>query len=250
MRIATFGSCMSWNIGLTYRKLFGGKVVSAVYHNRSDHFLACHIDKRITLPPFKEMLPLLLSEAEEQKEPEERATQILRNQYPDGIGLHRLGKLGILFPTAVKARKIDLLLLDNYIDLAGRMIRCIDGPLAGTQVFLRASDFLPTSGKWELGPSLGVDESLANMGRIVAWVREHSPDTHIAFCCFPHNTYEGKPEWVERASSFSSRLDLPGTLTIPALDVPKSMQTKHKQHFEVAFYAALAGIVHQRFEGY
>ena len=244
--VVTFGSCLSRYTSNHLVRLFGGRIISSVYHNRSDAFCGRLLDKTWHLDPMDEIRAALLKEDEQGSDDDNKASQILRNQYFETIGLHRLSKGMSLF-TAVQSGQVDLFVVDNYMDLAARLISQPHKPHSG--LFLRLNDFAAPAGAtesshgWATGDYLSPAAGVKAMSRILDFFRHHNPDARIVFINFPYNTYGSSPERVARTQEYERLFQYENSEIIPCLTIPEMNQTEQKMHFKPPQYAAYAGII-------
>ena len=246
--IVTFGSCLSRYTSNHYVRLFGGKIISSVYHNRSDAFCGRLLDQSWYIDPFDEIKSSLLKEEQQSSNQDNNSTQILKNQYLETIGLHRLSSGQPLFD-AVKSGKVDLFVVDNYMDLAARLVKQPSKPTSG--LFLRIYDFaVPEKIKdrskgeaWAIGEHLSPEDGIKYMSRILDFFREYNPAARIVFINFPHNTYSHSPERVARTQEYERLFNYQGCDIIPCMTIPEMNQTEDKMHFKPTQYAAYAGLI-------
>ena len=242
MRIATFGSCLSRYTANNFTYLFGGKVVSSVYHNRSDIFLGRFIDGTIDDLEMSEINDLLKT-VDGKVPADSSANRILENQTREGHGRHRLSK-GITFLDVLDTKAADIVIFDNYMDISAKMLE-IDGTQEGSKWFLRPNDLKdPTSCRPAdlLDPEVGAEA----MVKIIDHTRKMLPDAHIVYCNFPHNTYEKTPERVRRTIAYEkaiSKVKDRSFSFIPSLAVPTKFQTHERQHYKPEMYCAYAGAI-------
>lgn len=237
MRIGTFGSCLSRYTANQFVKLFGGKIITSVYHNRSDAFVGRFVDNTWGQCEFSEVASQLVESFDGENDKDNMPINILRNQYPQTMGLHRLAH-GKPFIEAVEEKLIDILFVDNYMDIAAKLVSNNEG----YGYFLRMGDFSTASPNWHVGDYLSPESGVENMRKIIGHVKGLSPDLNIVFLNFPHNTYQGNLDRVKRTKLYEELFDYPGVHVVPCLDVPEIYQTNQKQHFKVQQYAAYAGI--------
>lgn len=243
--VVTFGSCLSRYTSNHLVRLFGGKIISSVYHNRSDAFCGRLLDKNWHVDPIENIRAVLLKEDEQSSDDDNKASQILRNQYYDTIGLHRLSKGMPLF-TAVQSGLVDLFVVDNYMDLAARLVSQKNKPDSG--LFLRLNDFAaPANQSGEQGLATGdyLSPVAATkcMYRILDFFKLHNPNARIVFINFSHNTYANSPERVARTVEYERLFHYEQCDIIPCLTIPKMNQTEDKMHFKPPQYAAYAGLI-------
>ena len=238
--IVTFGSCLSRFTSQRYIRFFGGgKLISSVYHNRSDAFCGRLLDQSWHVDPFDDILASLIQETQKQ-DADSEATQMLKNQYPATIGLHRLSTGCPLFD-AVKSGNVDLFIVDNYMDLAARLISQPGKPTSG--LFLKLNSIQDKNTPWEMGTYLSPADGVKHMYRILDFFRKYNPHARIVFINFPHNTYSDSPDRVARTKEYEQLFDYPYCDIIPCMTIPEVNQTEVKMHFEPMQYAAYAGVI-------
>lgn len=242
MKIATFGSCLSRYIGNNYTYLFGGKIVSSVYHNRSDIFVERFIEKVADHLNHRDIADKLVAQKIDMPI-ESKAEVILSNQYAESVGKHRLNN-GVQFIDLLENKQVDLIILDNYMDLGAKLVS-VDDTKLGSKWFLRPNDLKDPSA-CRPGDFLPPDQGVQSMLAIIKHIQLKVPKARIVFCNFPHNTYSAYPERVERTKQYekiiSSKAD--GSFTIiPCTNVPERFQTHEKQHFKKEMYCGYAGII-------
>jgi len=242
MKIATFGSCLSRYIGNNYTYLFGGKIVSSVYHNRSDIFVERFIDKVAGQLTHHDIADKLVAQKIDTPI-ESKAEVILSNQYADSIGKHRLNN-GVQFIDLLESKKVDLVILDNYMDLGAKLMS-VDGTMPGSKWFIRPNDLKDPSA-CRPGSFLPPEQGVQSMLTLIKQIQLMVPKAKVVFCNFPHNTYHAFPERVERTRQYekiiSSKADGSFAL-IPSIAVPERFQTHEKQHFKKEMYCGYAGII-------
>ena len=239
MNIATFGSCLSRYTASHYTKLFGGKIISSVYHNRSDAFVGKFIDKNWKDIEF-DVLSSFLSKSTEDLNVDNLPINILKNQYEEWMGLHGLKK-GIPFIESVNNKLIDFVIMDNYMDLSARLMQ----HESSAKFFLRPKDIFINKEGWVKEDFLDPVEGASGMLKIVNFIRSKSPKTKILFINFPFNTYLESMERVERTKAYENLFSEYDIRSIPCLSIHESFQTKDKQHFKPQQYAGYAGMAYQ-----
>ncbi len=121
--IATFGSCFSRRVADEYIKVFGGNLVSSVYHNRSDYFYKQHIKSRKSNETLLSLIDKLSSDSRYLPSSiMDDPLFILNNQRFENVGKHNLGFSDNFFEI-VEGTSVDLFILDNYIDILARLHR-------------------------------------------------------------------------------------------------------------------------------
>jgi len=240
MQIITFGSCLSRYTANHFVKLFGGTIISSVFHNRSDAFVGKFVDKNWIITPEPEIAKLL--KIDKNVNIDDISSRLLHNQYAQWMGLHRLGK-GIPLFKALNKKLGDLIIIDNYIDISARLMSKEKDDRAA--IFLRQLDFKDDVTPWLLGDYLSTDLAVESMHKIINYFRKNLPNAVIVFLNFPYNTYESKPDRVKRSKDFENAFKLENDLVIPALTVHPNFQTRESSHYKPQQYAAYAGIVYQ-----
>lgn len=223
-----------------YVRLFGGSIISSVYHNRSDAFYKRFVTKEWGgIPISKDREDNL--DIEKGKNIDEQRSQILKNQTESGIGYHRLSKGRQLFDAL--ALNPDLIIMDNYMDLSARLIITDPNTCEGYFARLNPSESNLTEGflGGYLDPIEAVDYSL----KIATFFTSLSPKTKMVMINFPYNTYNDK-EREARTKKFERLYNHSAVLSIPCLTINKDYQTKDKQHFRIPQYAAYAAIINTK----
>lgn len=245
--IIAFGSCLSRYTAREYIKGHGGVLLSSVYHNRSDAFVKRFLSEEWNAVDVEKMMhDFSISAASLEDEGTDSVPyQILKNQTYDAIGLHRL-KNGTPFFDAIESKKVDLILVDNYMDLSAKFL-IFEGCLE-KNIFLaienKSVSGLTVPEGWTLGGILPVEEAVACMGRILDYLRERQPLAKIVFMNFPHNTYAQNPDRVARTKLYESSLKKEGVYFIPCLDIPEDRQTEKRSHFTASQYRIYADLAH------
>ena len=240
MKIITFGSCLSRLTAQRYIRIFGGEVISSVFHNRSDCFLGRFVDRTESFIPYEDLLTMLVPASDEGGNPDDNSTRLVANQYEQFLGLHRLTP-GVQVFEALQQPDVGLIIFDNFNDLRARMLRLKSNP--NIQVFLRPKDFKDPEA-WELGPELDPVEGAKAMSRILHLFKQLAPQAAVTFINLPHNTYSlrgGTSAKADQIIAYEQALDFDQGLIIPCAEIRPSQQTADPQHFTSDQYAAYAG---------
>ncbi|WP_424753384.1 hypothetical protein [Methylobacterium sp.] len=240
MRIVTFGSCLSRSTVAQFIRMYGGELISSVYHNRSDAFMGRFIDKDWTEYPYDEFVSIFRPASIEGVSIEKNPSIILRNQYLPWIGSHGLDEY-VSFLEAVKSEP-DLIVVDNHVDLGARLLARKGDDKAGIFSMLGGT---PKNLNWELRERLAIKESIHSMKRFLSWIHESAPKATIVFINFPYVTYVDAPERVKRTKSFEADFSSDHAVVVPCLDVPMHERSPDPQHFRSPMYARYAGIIMQ-----
>lgn len=249
-RIVTFGSCLSFYTAREYVRLFGGKVVSTVYHNRSDAFVGKMLDKAWPVIPMAELqkeLGIEDTRVDKTQNIDSIPYKILRNQFQDYMGLHRLPQGTPLFEI-LESQDVDIIIVDNYMDLSARLAIADNDDSQAIFLTLNKKYVDVKSGgrDWQIGGFLPPAEGVRHMRRILDFFHKAVPGAHVIFMHFPHSTYADSPERVARTKEYEALLSSHrDTYVIPCLNIRKPFRTQQKQHFATGQYCAYAAMVHQ-----
>lgn len=241
MNILTFGSCLSRFTANQYCRIFGGKVISSVYQNRSDSFVGNYIDYSLESFKFEELEPFL---ALTPTSSEEFGTlSIVKDQLKNTVGLHVLPNREGLFDTLGVA-DVDIIIADNFVDIGARLMYRENN--INKKIFLRKHDINNFDNSWRTTELLSVEEGVCNMGKVLKYFRSFYKDAYIVFINFPCNTYYESPKRVERTLNYQDKfnLDMDKFLLLKSLDVPAQYQTNERQHYTSEHYAYCAGMIY------
>lgn len=233
LNIVTFGSCLSRYIARAYKRLYGGEIVSTVYHNRSDYFVDCFVE-RIAKPFSIEINEVLIPKLEVELNEDSRS--IVLNQTPENIGKHKLDtELGLF--EVLERGDVQLVIFDNFMDVSARI-----STGKGATGFLRRGDYENYDAHFSLGGYIDPGMSSKYFTRIVDFFSARVPSAQLCFVHFPYNTYEDEARRI-RSLNFLKSFTHPRALNIPPLDVPKIYRTEEPSHFAEPQYAAYAGMI-------
>lgn len=243
--IMTFGSCFARRIAEQYVRVFGGKVISSVYHNRSDYFCQQFIDG---VGVNHELDTLIKSIKKPEnfmvENPDRDPFILLKNQHIDHIGLHSL-KNGNNFLNALETKKIDIIIIDNFMDILARLYQQDTKKL----FFLpqpRIDELNATSyinKDWVLGELLDPQEGAEHLSRIVNHIHMKRPEANIFYANFPSTAYEQHLEKKNRFEQYRKSFKNIHCHSIAPIQILRSCKTEDKQHFSPTLYAAYAGII-------
>ncbi len=251
MKIAAFGSCLS-NITIARMQRFGFEQLLSVHHNRSDAFLKYFVDRSSPQIPYDALMAKFVFKPEL----EEETRKYIRNQYVEGLGYHdlmaRKAANGLDFFREIKEEKFDVILMDNFMDLASKMAVWKDHPVYGdSPVFFNFGSFeneteLLSEFDYTYDYLSGQQSAINNM-RIYKWLRRMQPDAKIYFMCYHGCSSTDNPRRQKAARDFYIKLSQLATfedlILIPPLDVAENWQkgTEDWPHFQDPVYDALAG---------
>jgi hypothetical protein len=241
MKIVTFGSCLSRLSALAFKATRPAKIASVVYHNRADIFVNRWIVKTAPLPSQE-----LYSRIRFIPGHEPRARMMFNNQTASGIGHHSMKKrLGFIsnpnFFKIVQKKKVDLIVLDNYVDLVGKQLLPRNGE--GGSVFMAANAAENILELYEMEEKRPNIEILVEAWyQIITWLRLFQPDCPIVFLNFPFHQHPSA-QVARRSQQFANTFKPQGVITIPNMAVHTSL-IKDRSHFAPIQYAMYAGILH------
>jgi hypothetical protein len=246
MKAMAFGSCMS---NLTIAALmasFDFEQTHSIHHNRSDNFIRYYIDRTSEMIPESYFDELLVYKAHS----ESQAKQFLQNQYPAYIGFHDLlhkKDPGSTFFDDIRNQQFDVILLDNFMDIAARLMIHRQHPAYSQSPLFLNTGFYNNK---EVIESLEPERSAENWIVIYRWLRQYQPTAKMFFLPYHSCTSTSSPARYERARAFYPALkklaqdeDLH---IIPPLSPPMHL-TKGEEnwpHFEKSVYRGLAGYVY------
>lgn len=237
-KILTFGSCLSRFTAEQYK---WGKIIASVYHNRSDVFVGKFLDRDWVPYDLQNVLSYLKTDTQ-QTNLDNKSYNIICNQYEhELLGQHRIKKAKPFFEL-LKTETLDLIIMDGFIDLTARLATL--GSFNKEGLFLRMSDvFEEKRQEWEWGKLLDIQESIANIQKIINFFKHHQPQAQIAFIHFPHIGYNDKPHLVERMKNYELLFQANNILIVPSLEVYPEHLINHKQHFAKNHYKRYACII-------
>lgn len=228
MLVVSIGSCFSKRVA---RQIEGANLISSVYHNRSDVLLTAIRSKGATLKPRAKICELMGIPIDGTDE--FSPFSVISNQSAEGFGLHDLPE-GVPILQALSRMKLDLILIDNFMDLSAKLYRT---PLGN--YFCRYSGFEPPEGL-RLRRKLSPQESAANFEQIVDLLRGMQPTAKIVFLQFPTNNYPDREKWVW-SWEFRDALRLPEEVSnVHPRKVKPRWPDKEPHHFHYRTYSRYA----------
>ncbi len=253
MKVMVFGSCMSNLAAFELIHTYGFEQTHSVHHNRSDAFLTYYVDKT------NDMIPLEYWESKliYKEDPRGEAKQFLINQYPEGLGFHGMmdkKRPGKSFIEDVEEIQADVILMDNFMDIAAKLVYSNSDPFRATRPLFLNHGFYQN--EMELAQEyvhteyLTPTESAENWLRIYRWLRERQPKAHIFFLPYHSCSSYAAPDRYRRARDFYLEFEplardedlflIPPVETVPEL-------TKGEEdwpHFQIPIYKGLAGYIY------
>ncbi|GAB0117268.1 hypothetical protein [Acidisoma sp. 7E03] len=252
MKAMAFGSCMSNLTIASLVSLYDFEQSHSIHHNRSDNFIKYYIDKTASMIPEEHIDQILVYNPSSEKQ----AKQFLQNQYENHIGFHDLAHKkspGKSFFVDFREQKIDVILLDNFMDVAARLMKSKDPLYPDSPLFLNPGFYenrndIESKFSWE--PYLTPEESARNWVKIYRWLRGIQPESKIFFLPYHYCTSKSVPDRFRRIRDFypvlkdaSAGEDLH---IIPPLSPPVHL-TKGAEdwpHFQKPVYRGLAGYIY------
>lgn len=234
MRIATVGSCLSRQ---TAKVIPRGRIVNAVYHNRSDQLLKILQSSGRDLKAHKDLCSLLKVRSVRQRgDAEFSVSNVLHNQSSEGFGMHLVPE-GRPFHETLFSTAFDLILVDNYMDTGARLY-----DLPDAKIFCHFPAKERANKGFDLDSRLTPEQSAANFREILEFLRGAQPDAQIVFMHFPLNNYPpAKQDW---AAHFLDNLTVPDRIQVVGPRRPIARERgKHPQHFKMWEYRRYAAQV-------
>lgn len=228
MFVVSIGSCFAKRVA---RQINGANLISSVYHNRSDVLLDILRSKGRSLKPRSKICKLMGIPLE--GDDEFSPFSVISNQSAEGFGLHDLPH-GIRLMRALMWMKLDLILIDNFMDHSAKLYRTPIGPY-----FCRYGDFAPPE-EFPVRGKLSAEQSAANFEQVVALIRRMQPSAHIAFLQFAANNYTDRKR-LEWSWAFRDAFTLPkDVLNIHPRKVKPRWTDREPQHFHPREYTRYA----------
>lgn len=234
LSIVTWGSCLSRFTGNHYQYLYGGRVVSSVYHNRTDLFLHNFFGNPYNDNPLN--YENLISTATSSNQ------LILKNQFRSTIGCHQLENSIPFFDLLDSKEKVQgrdtLVFIDNYIDGVAKLVS-----IDNHNIFMQIPKKDNTN--YNIIDFLDIEESIENFRRILTLFREKMPNAIIAFLCFPYDCYDIDSVQRNRLQCFHENFTTQhADIVIRSRVLSSKFKTEDKQHYKGPFYANIAGMVY------
>ena len=255
MKVMAFGSCMS-NLTIAWLTAdYGFEQTHSIHHNRSDSFIRYYIDRSAAMIPQDYLEALLIPKPEMKT----GADEFLHNQLEKYLGYFQLAERKTrpdqTFFSDMMTTKLDLVVMDNYMDLASKLLYFRNLPeYRESPLFLNCgfyqneADILRLVDWW--GDYLSPQESAENFVVIYRWLRGLQPQAKFVFLPFHTSSSRNAPERFARARDFYPALvdaargeDLH---VVPPLELAPEL-TKGEDdwpHFQMPLYRALAGHVY------
>jgi hypothetical protein len=258
LKVGYLGSCLSSMPIATLTESYGFEECFRIHHNRSDAFRRYHCEQTSTMID-RQWLDRFLVPNDDAKIAQD-AKDILDNQMLPHIGYGATLKKNRNSDTTMfdmlRNTKIDVILLDNFMDIAAKLMvktdeeGYSDSPLFLNPHFYKNKDEVTRAFKFT--NFLTPEESAANWRAIYHWFRRLQQDALIIFLCFPYATSRHVPERFNRARDFyveflnimqGEQLEI-----VPPLDVAEELTNGAADwyHVKAPLYRALAGYIYLR----
>lgn len=231
MKIATFGSCLSRFTAMAYCRMFDAKVVGSVYHNRIDRFVKTYVSKKYAEPSLD-----LIGDYETGASAKGKV--IMGNQLSSKtLGRHGNNK-GKGFMAEID-QKVDLVIMDNFIDVVGKLCHIRGVKSAG--FFINPAEIPRVSDKFVLDPvHLDVDEAVESWVQMINWIRARHKGK-VFFLNFPFS-HHPKTIFDQRAKDFERKFSSSRINVVPSFDVVPSL-LESNSHFDEKYYAMMASYI-------
>ena len=219
-QIITFGSCMSEGVYAALTRLHPTQdwsYLNHIIHNRSDYFINSFIEKTQSPVGIEDV-----SDADNDTSPNfpsisliNEGKQFILNQSYSCIGLNGVD-WRISFLDNLKSQSVNIILMDNFMDIATRLVR---DKITGKCFFIHSASYSPElfSNRFVFTDFLSPEISILNYLKIIDWLSVLQPNTAIYFLPFPSivHGHQGRDS-VIRAADFRYKL-VNNPLSIPML---------------------------------
>lgn len=248
MNIVTIGSCLA---GMTTTRIlsrFGGEHLCHVIHHRSDQFYHYYIKKDKKKPPIEYVLTSLVTKESSKYDINYMPFETMVNNQYDEIGQHQVLTKYDFFD-ALYNKKIDIFILDNFMDMSGilsypKLEEYYDSP-----ILLRKNDFINYEDYFSFGEKIDIDSSIFYFEEIIKYLKLLQPTSAIFFINYPYNTYINSPERQTRGKKFEEKFQSQNATIIPAPHIKKQYQVVNDPaHFHDSIYVALSGFIYFHFK--
>jgi hypothetical protein len=238
--LVTIGSCLSNYVAINYSRMLGDRILTNVYHNRSDMLSPLLEGKPTVLDKYTPQLQLLENRRE-------MAELILRNQLSSSIGLHMLKK-GVPLLEVLEKKQAGLILVDNYIDMTGKLAVSKASP--STKFFFNSKHAEDFDAHYQLEDQfLDVEMSMLYFSQILEHLVDSQPQSKVVFLNFPLTFY---PDAIrQKQTAFDTLFRAENRKLLRASnfhylncpDVTPVHDKQQKQHFKPTYYNFIAGCI-------
>lgn len=253
LRIGHIGSCLSSLPIAHLTSQYNCTEVFSVHNNRSDQLVDFFFDRSRKQIPYKWLTDFL----KPQQADRQAIDAVLKNQYEPFIGFEG-GLAGrhsadSTFKSSVIDSKVDIILLDNFMDTVSKLIRLKENPEDYGDVFFPWHMY---ENQEQIGATFDYTEYLSPKESARLWhhigqcLKAAHPDAIIYHICWSHSTSRDNPERLSRILGFYEEyIKLAkgdGIRVIPPLDVPEALTAGPDDwyHLHRSVYSALAGHIY------
>jgi len=250
MKVGHFGSCLSALPIAALVTDYGWKEAFRIHHNRSDVFVNYFVDKSHEQFDYAWLNDFLKAKPETAAD----AMSFVENQFVPWIGyentLRHLVTPESNFPEDIKTMDVDVIVLDNFIDIAGCVWYPKDNP--DKKVFFAAhlyENLDEINEKWTMSSYLTPQESAENWLKIYRWFRAVKPKAKIFFTCWSPATSRGNEPRTRRILDFYDvfydMVKDEDLYLLPPVNVPDELTNGPDDWYHVHkdVYKAIAGYI-------
>ena len=219
--------------------------INHVIHNRSDYFISSFITENQNPVDFCD-----IGDADNDNSPNfpnisliNEGRKFISNQRELSIDINGVD-WRISFLQNIETHPVDIILMDNFMDIASRLVR---DKLTGKCFFIHSASYSQDVflNRFEYTDFLTPSDSISNYLLIINWLRKLQPNAKIYFLPFPSSVYGHEDrESVIRAAEFRRELTS-NPLSVPALDM-LSVKSEHMLalddwcHYAPSYYQTIA----------
>jgi len=144
----------------------------------------------------------------------------------------------------MQSHSVDLILIDNFMDIASRLVR---DKATGKCFFVHSTSYSQElfSKRFDYTEFISSKDSISNYLTIINWLRLFQPNAVVYFVPLPSAVHgHDDRESVKRAAEFRRDLAI-GSLSVPVLNMP-NVQREHMLaaddwcHYAPAYYQDVA----------
>jgi hypothetical protein len=254
--IGHLGSCLS-SIPVAHLVTdYGFEEKFRIHHNRSDAFRGYFVDETWSIPDLAVLNHVFIKSSDPSIASD--GTNFIENQVLPTVGFegNLSYKKGQERFFDVLNKHIDIILLDNFMDIASRLMTPTEkSSFRGSPLFINPQFYNNTGEiyeKFKFTDFLTPTESAENWLAIYRWLRAKQPNSKIIFLCFPYATSRGVEERYRRAYCFYEKISNACSGEdidiIPPLQISDDLTNGKEDwyHVKPQLYKALAGYIFLR----
>ncbi|HIQ27053.1 MAG TPA: hypothetical protein EYH42_00960, partial [Sulfurovum sp.] len=247
--MGSIGFCLSNMVVNRLLERFGGKKLFHVYRHRSDQFVHNYIKKDRPIIPREYIENNLKIKASNTTDPNFVSSQQMLDDQYDKLGKHGVSTDRDFFEI-LENEKLDIIVLDNYVDMGAILAYPKLKGFESSSVFLRKYEYHNFDEYFTFGKKLTNEESAYYFSEIIKYLKRLQPTAVIYFLHYPYNTYIDNPKRQIRAMEFEdifqSKFD--NVVIVPAFHITKTFQIEDDPaHFDDSIYVAYGGFIHADF---